>query len=333
MKSILFVANYRANSGGISTQVDVLNKNLHLEGCHTEIFSFKGGVLFRLKAFFRLLKFGKDYDVFHIHACSGWGFLPAVMGIRAGKRLGKRIVLTYHGGGAEPFFRKRARLVNKYLNKTDVNIVLSGFLSEIFNRYGIPCVIVPNIIELDEKKFKDRASISPTFISIRSFTTTYNIPCTLRAFQKVKQVYPEATLTLLGDGPLRVELEAFVNNNKIEGVSFVGRVSNNEIYKYLDQADVMLSSPLTDNMPMSLLEGFNAGLLVVSSNVGGVPYMIKDGVNGLLFESGDDDGMSEKMIWALKHPQEALMIIHNANVALRKYSWEMNRDKYFEIYG
>ena len=69
----------------------------------------------------------KDYDVLHIHCCSGWGFLPAVLGVTVGNQLGKRVVLTYHGGGGETFFDKHPRLVRKYLTQTHVNIVLSGF--------------------------------------------------------------------------------------------------------------------------------------------------------------------------------------------------------------
>ena len=321
MKKILFIANYRTNAGGISTQVDVLDRMLRGEGYETFIFSLKGGVLFRLKAYFKLLKIGRVYDVFHVHACSDWGFLPAVIGIRAGKKLGKKTVLTYHGGGAESFFKKRSCLVKKYLKQTDTNIVLSGYLRDVFDRYGIPCVTIPNIIELKEGAFRKRSSIVPAFIGIRSFTPTYNISCTLKAFQKVKRVYPEAVLTLLGDGPLRPEMETFVKEHKMEGVNFVGIVPNEKIYEYLDRADIMLSSPVADNMPVSLLEGFNAGLLVISSNVGGVPYMIRDGVNGLLFASDNSDEMSEKMLWALSHQEESLRMIRNAKEDVKYYSW------------
>lgn len=332
MKKVLFIANYRANAGGISTQVDVLNKMLRLDGFETSIFSLKGGALFRLKAYFKLMEIGRDYEVFHIHACSGWGFLPAVIGVRAGKKLGKKTVLTYHGGSAESFFKKRSCLVNKYLKQTDTNIVLSGYLSDVFDRYDIPCVTIPNIIELKEGVFRKRSSIVPAFISIRSFTPTYNISCTLKAFQKVKRVYPEAVLTLLGDGPLRSEMETFVKEQKIEGVDFVGRVPNERIYEYLDRADIMLSSPVTDNMPMSLLEGFNAGLLVISSNVGGVPYMIRDGVNGLLFASDNSDEMAEKMMEAVEQQEKTIEMIQQAREGLKDYTWENNREKYFSIY-
>lgn len=333
MKRILFIANYKENAGGISTQVDILNRLLSREGYETSIFSLKGGIWFRIKAFFKLLKVGNDYDVFHIHACSDWGFLPVIMGVFVGRKMRKRIVVTYHGGGAETFFNKHKRLVKRWLRKTDSNIVLSGFLKEVFDRNGIPCVVIPNIVERDVEMFKERTSIYPRFISIRSLTPTYNIRCTLDAFQIVKRSYPESTLLLLGDGSLRYDLEWYVKEHQIDGVTFVGRVINKMIYDYMNKADIMLSSPNADNMPMSLLEGFNAGLLVISSNVGGVPYMIEHRRTGLLFASSNSEEMAEQMLWALSHQAESLQIIRNAKDEIEKYSWEANRMKYEIIYN
>lgn len=332
MKRILFVANYRANAGGISTQMDVLNQLLRQEGYATQIHSLSGSAWVRMKACFRLLMVGRRYDVFHIHACSYNGFFPVIIGVKIGRLLGKRIVLTYHGGGANVFFKKRTRLVKKYLSMTDTNIVLSDFLDETFKQYDIPCVVIPNIIEVRDNVYRERNAILPHFISIRSFTATYNILCTIKAFQKVKNKYCDATLTLLGDGPLRKELEEYVAANRMEDVRFLGRVPNDAIYQYLNDADIMLSSPLADNMPVSLLEGFNAGLLVISSSVGGVPYMIKDGFNGLLFPSKNPGIMADKMIEAVEKQEKSKEMIRNAHDALKAYSWECNREKYFNIY-
>ena len=333
MKKILFITNYNPSGGGISCQVDLLRKCLDEEHVETSIFSTKGNVWHRLKAYFKLKRIGKNFDVFHIHVCSGFGFLPAVFGVRVGRKLVKRIVLTYHGGGAGRFFDKHPRLVRHFLLRTDVNIVLSGFIAKVFEKHDIPYEIIPNVIELDESKFRQREVIRPSFISIRSFTPTYNIECTLRAFQRVKQQLPDATLTLLGNGPLREDLKEFVRSNDIKDVSFVGVVPNERIYDYLDKADVMLSSPRIDNMPVSILEGMNAGLLVISSRVGGVPYMIEDGQNGLLFDSDDDKEMAEKMMEAVVNEEQSKEMIRKANECVKDYSWENIKDRLFEIYN
>ena len=281
----------------------------------------------------KIRKQAKDYDVLHVHCCSGWGFLPAVLGVTVGKRLGKRVVLTYHGGGGESFFDKHPRLVRRFLTRTDANIVLSGFLANVFQKHHLPYRIIPNIIELDDTRFRIRQPIQPHFICIRAHEALYNIPCILRAFQKVQQRIPESTLMLVGDGTLHEDLKRQVEQMGLSQVVFVGRVDNSEIMKYLDQADVMLSAPRVDNMPVSLIEAMNAGLLVISSRVGGVPYMIEDGVNGLLFESDNDTQLAEKMRWAVENSDDSSNITRHAFQSVKKYSWKEVRSQLFSVYN
>lgn len=329
---ILLISNFEEGVGGISVQVLALRDKLRGEGHTCDILSTKGATAKRIKAVFALLSKGRRYDVFHIHACSDRGFLPAILGINIGRLLKKRIVLTFHGGGAEGFFKRKQGLVKRYLSRTSANIVLSRFIGRVFDQYGIPYTVIPNMLESDDSAFRARTEIKPKFIGIRSFTETYNIKCTLKAFDAVLKKYPDASLTLLGDGPLRTELEQYVSDQHLQNVTFVGQVPNTEIYRYLDDADIMVSSSRFDNMPVSVLEGFKAGLLVISSNVGGVPYMIEDGKNGLLFDSDNDVQMAEKMITAVEQPEASLRMIENARHCLDDYKWESCREKLLALY-
>jgi glycosyltransferase involved in cell wall biosynthesis len=217
-------------------------------------------------------------------------------------------------------------------------VVLSGFLKEVFDHYDIPCVVIPNIVVLQPQQMRTR-DIAPKFISIRHLEPLYNIPCILRAYEQVLKVYPEATLDILGRGSQIEELEAYVEEHQLTGVTFVGQVPNLLIYDYLAKADIMLSAPKIDNMPVSLLEAMNAGLLVISSRVGGVPYMIEEvkgrpnKATGLLFESDNADELAEKMLWALEHPEEVKTIITNAQAEVQKYSWNNVKQQLIKVYG
>ena len=329
---ILLIANYEDKGGGISVQVRLLRNLLRGDGYTCDILSTKGSIAKRIKAVFDLLTKGRKYDVFHIHACSDRGFFPAILGINIGRLLKKRTVLTFHGGGAEGFFKRKQGLVKRYLNRTSSNIVLSGFIGRVFDQYRIPYTVIPNVLESDDSTFRARTDIKPRFISIRSFTETYNIKCTLKAFHAVQKNYPDASLTLLGNGPLKSEIEQYVLDHHLQNVTFVGQVPNTEIYRYLDEADIMVSSSRFDNMPVSILEGFKAGLLVIASKVGGVPYMIEDGKNGLLFDSDNDVQMAEKMLAAVEHPEATLQMIESAHYCLDAYKWENCREKLLALY-
>ena len=330
---LLLICNYKPGVGGISGQVELLQKHLREEGHVADIFSTKGSFLYRLGLLRRLRKVSRDYEVLHIHCCSGWGFLPAVVGVTMGRRLKKRIVLTYHGGGGEYFFARHTSLVRHYLLRTDANIVLSGFLGEVFDKYRLPYTIIPNIIELDGSHYRERTEIKPHFICTRAHETLYNIPCILRAFQKTLTELPESKLTLVGDGSQHESLMAMADEMGLKNVTFTCRVDNSEIYRYLDKADILLSAPTIDNMPVSLLEAMNAGLLVISSNVGGVPYMIEDGKTGYLFPSDDADALADLMVKAVQQPSECMEITHNAHDAVRDYRWENIRQQLYKVYG
>ena len=360
---ILLIANYQKGIGGISGQVYFLQQYLQQEGWQADIFSTRGNTLHRVSKMIQLLCKTRRYDALHIHACSYRGMLPAVMGIVAGKLWRKRTIITYHGGEAAEYFAKHIKFARRWLCTADQVVVLSGFLKEVFDQYAIPCVVIPNIVILQPQEIRDR-EIGPRFISVRHFEPLYNIPCILRAYEKVLQLYPNATLDLLGRGSMRGQLEQYVAEHQLTGVRFVGQVPNKEIYDYLAKADILLSSPRIDNMPVSVLEAMNAGLLVISSRVGGVPYMINEvkgerlkvkgdensaaettassliasspyrpnKATGLLFESDNADELAEKMLWALEHPAEVQTIIANAQAEVQKYSWVNIRQQLMKLY-
>lgn len=342
VKKVLYISNYKKGLGGINAQVDLLHACVINEGYIADIFSTKGNPFKRTGQFFQLLSAVRRYDVLHIHGCSDWGMLPVVYGIVAGKIWRKRIIVTYHGGGAENYFAKHSAFAQRWLRRADKVIVLSGYLKKIFDEYDIPCVVIPNIVTLREDIYQPKQSIAPRFISIRHLTSLYRIDLVIRAFVQMLEKYPDATLDILGQGDQREELEALVKELENEGVRelgrkvrFVGQVPNEQIYDYLKANDIMLSAPKIDNMPVSLLEAMNAGVLVISSNVGGVPYMIEHGRTGLLFDGLEDEGvrgLEKQMQWALEHQEESIRMIEAAHIEVQKYTWAEVRKQLIPLY-
>lgn len=348
---ILIIANYKGPVGGISGQVEVLCDNLNSEGTgvrctvygvhetigdnpyHADISSTHGNICRRLFKLIELLCIARRYDVLHIHGCSERGMLPIVYGVIAGKMWRKRIIVTYHGGDADKYFEKRGAFARRWLKRADKVIVLNGYLEKVFAKYDIPCVVIPNCITLSEAKTHSAYQWdAPRFISVRHLRELYNIPCILRAFKRVQAQLPDASLTVLGSGPQLEELQLYVRENQLNHVSFVGQVPNKEMNEYLAKHDVFLSAPRVDNMPVSVLEAMNAGVLVISSRVGGVPYMIDHGRTGLLFDYDDNKALAEQMLWATEHIAEAGRIVEEAKMEVNKYSWTNIRKQLLPLY-
>ncbi len=322
-RRVLYIANFTPSRGGISGQVEYLMHYMSQDDRYSvEVFSTKGSSFQRLMHFFSLLRKAQDFDVLHVHGCSFRGFLPVVYGVIVGKIIKKRIIVTYHGGDAKVFFQKHAKWARYWLMKADERVVLSGFLKAVFEEFQMPARVIPNVVEFPKDVYVEKKELKPKFISVRHLRELYNIPCILRAFKQVQQHFPEASLTVLGEGDKRVELESMVVDMGLSNVSFIGQVPNSEVSRYLKMNDIFLSSPRIDNMPVSLLEAFSAGLLVVSSNVGGVPYMVEHRRTGLLFEYDNDVEMADQILWALTNQDSSLQIIRNAKEEVAKYSWE-----------
>ena len=134
MKRILYISNYKKGLGGINAQVDLLHACVINEGYIADIFSTKGNPFKRIGQFFQLLSAVRRYDVLHIHGCSDWGMLPVVYGVIAGKIWRKRIIVTYHGGGAGDYFERHGAFASRWLRRADKVIVLSGYLKKVFDK-------------------------------------------------------------------------------------------------------------------------------------------------------------------------------------------------------
>lgn len=328
---VLLVCNFKGAVGGISGQVLLLQQHLRAEGHVADLFSTRGSLVRRICLQPRLRRAAGNYDVVHIHCCSNFGFFPAIVGVNAAKRAGRRVVVTYHGGGAAPFFKKHKALVQRVLRRSDANIVLNRFLSEVFSRANIPHVLIPNIVDTSTIPYRPRASFAPRLICTRAHEPLYDLPTLLHAFAQVQAAVPEAELTLVGDGSQHAALRSLTEQLRLRHVAFIGRVPNDQIPAYLDRADLLISTSTVDNMPVSLLEGMAAGLLVLATAVGGVPELLADGRAGLLFAPADADGLAALLLQAF-HEQPIAIAAAGHEVALQ-YSWLSVRQRIYATYG
>jgi glycosyltransferase involved in cell wall biosynthesis len=88
-----------------------------------------------------------------------------------------------------------------------------------------------------------------------------------------------------------------------------------------DGAEVFLNTSRIDNAPVSVIEAMASGLPIVSSNAGGVPDLLTDGREGLLFEPGDSQGMAEGVTRIANEPGLAERLIRQAREKVRQSDW------------
>jgi L-malate glycosyltransferase len=271
-------------------------------------------------------------DVVHVFSASYFSFLLAPLpAVLVARLLGRPVVLNYRSGEA-PDHLARSRVARWALRSVARNVVPSRFLVEVFGEFGIEASVIPNVVDTNRFRFRDRERLRPRLLSTRNFDGLYNVGCTIRAFQRVQQRFPEATLTLVGGGKEEGRLRALVRDLHLQGVTFAGQVGPDDIARFYDDHDIYLQSPDIDNMPTSVIEAFACGLPVVSTGAGGMPAILTHGVHGLLAPLADDERLGQHVIDLLTNPAAARGYVVAARESIQGCTWSAVRDQWLRAY-
>lgn len=275
------------------------------------------------------------YDVVHLFSAAYWSFLLAPLpALLVGRAKGRRVVLNYHSGELEDHLRRWPRST-AYMRRADAIVVQSDYLVDVFARFGMRARAIHNFVDADAQPWRRRAPLRPLFLANRNFQKHYNVASVLRAFALVRERVPEARLAVAGDGPERDALHALARELGLgePAVRFLGPVPPGEMPARYDEADVYLNGSDLDNMPLSIIEAFTAGLPVVTTDAGGIPYVVRHEENGLLVPRDDPRAMADAALRLLADPGLATRLADVARrEALAQYAWPAVRGEWERLY-
>lgn len=339
-------------SGGMANQTCQLARLLRQEGIYVEVVQVNmpywpawTGRIPILRAPFRLVPYllrlwrtAGRVQIFHVMANSGWSWhLFVAPAVWLGRFRGARVVINYRGGEAETFFAKSFFWVRPTLLAADQIVVPSDFLAEVFGKRNVATTIIPNIVNLSLFSPGDRSERStvnaPRLVVTRNLEAIYDISTALRAFALLLSTFPDARLTVAGSGPERNALEALAREIGVaEAVSFTGRLDNADMAALYRSADMVINPSRVDNMPNSLLEALASGVPVVSTNVGGVPYIVQDGKSALLVPPGNPQAMAAAITKLLSEPALAQNLVRTGLLSVQRYAWPKVREQWLSAY-
>lgn len=319
----------------LSLEVSMLPINPRLPGLLSKLQRIKylrtllTSLLYVTKLFARV----KKYDLIHIFSASYFSFVLApTPAILIARLYGRKTLLNYRSGEAEDHLSRWHRTAVPTIRLVDEIVVPSGFLVDVFARFGLRARSIPNFVDTSSFRFRGRSPLRPVFLSTRNLEPLYNVGCTLRAFGIVQKSFPDARLTVAGDGSQRAELENLANELGVRDVSFLGPVAPEQMPELYNAADIYLNSPEIDNMPGSIIEAFASGLPVVTTNAGGIPYIVRDGETGLMVQCGDYEAMASCAVRLLENPRLASRIVEKAREECCKYAWGIVRSEWHSLY-
>ncbi|HZM47506.1 MAG TPA: glycosyltransferase family 4 protein [Burkholderiales bacterium] len=339
-------------SGGMANQTRQLARLLGEEGLNVEIVQVNAPYrpswiesLHGVRAFFRLVPYlvqlwisAGRVRLFHVMANSGWAWhLFAAPAIWIAKLRGIPVVVNYRGGGAREFLETSIFWIRPTLRLADRLIVPSGFLQEVFRDFGVAAEVVPNVIDLD--RFSARTEPGggggdrPHLIVTRNLEPLYDIGAAIRTLAIVRRARPGARLTIAGSGPERDRLAALAQSlGAGDSVVFTGRLDNERIAGLYREADISINPSLVDNMPNSILESLASGVPVVSTDVGGVRYVVEHRKTALLVPPRDAEAMAGAVLELLDHPETAGRLARAGREAVQQYTWAQVRPLLLAVY-
>jgi glycosyltransferase involved in cell wall biosynthesis len=274
----------------------------------------------------------KHVDIAHIFSASYWSFMVAPAPALLIARLrGKKVLLHYHSGEARDHLR-RFRSARPILKRADRLVVPSGYLVEVFCEFGLDAQAIPNIVDLSQFSYRSRKPLRPHLVCTRGFHPYYCVDVVVRAFVEVQKAYPDAQLDLVGGGPLESEIRNLVRELNLTGVNFAGIAPHSEIGRFYDQADIFINASRLDNMPVSVLEAFASGTVVVTTEPEGMRYIVEHGRTGLLSPTGDARALAQNVIRVLNDAELAERLALNARREMERYCWPVVREQWLETY-
>src|SRR5207249_2223788 len=220
-----------------------------------------------------------------------------------------------------------------WLRLVDEIVVPSEYLRRIFARHGYRARVIPNTVDTSRFRYRERARLRPRLLSTRNFERHYRVDVTLEAFALLKARFPDATLTVAGHGSQEGELRRLAGSLGTSGIRFLGAVRPPAVPGLYDEADIFVNSSVVDNQPVSVLEAFASGLPAVTTGVGDLPNMVRDGVTGLIVPTWDPLALAEAVAFLLENTDRARLFAHRAKEEVNQHTWAWVKDKWGALYA
>jgi glycosyltransferase involved in cell wall biosynthesis len=262
-----------------------------------------------------IIKHRKSTNYILIDTFSTINFYYALITSQLARILKLKYIPILHGGNLPNRLDKSTIISKLIFNNSYVNISPSKYLEFEFNKRNFKTYYLPNSIDLNKFEFKIRENIQPKLLWVRAFDVTYNPLLAIKVLAKLKEKYPKAILCMVGpdkDGTLKKAKHLAKKLNVFSDIKFTGVLKKEAWHLLSKNYDVFINTTNVDNMPVSIIEAMALGFPIVSTNVGGLPYLIEDGIDGILVQPNNEKIMADTIEELLKKPEKVKNLSLNA---------------------
>lgn len=333
---IIYVGNKLLIHGFTPTGIDTLGSKLIEEKYRVLCVSDKRNVIIRfLDIIWTVIKNRRNTKLILIDTYSTLNFYYALAVSILAKMFSIPYIPILRGGDLPKRIERNPKMSKIIFNNSYKNISPSNYLHTTFSECGFNSQCIPNNIELNLYPFKIREHFKPHLLYVRSFHKIYNPEMAVKVLAELLKKYEDAKLYMVGpekDGSLQKTKDLVKQLNLEHKVTFTGKLSKPEIIKLSTDFDIFINTTDFDNTPVSVMEAMALGLPVVSTKVGGTPFLIKDKVNGLLVAPRDVDGFVEAVCSVIERPQLGQELAKNARTTVDAFAWEKVKVQWAELF-
>jgi glycosyltransferase involved in cell wall biosynthesis len=292
---LLYIGNKLSKHGFTPTCIDILGPQLESNYDVVYASDYENQIIRIGHMFLKTMFFNGGNSYILIDTYSTVSFYYVVIVSMLARLKGIPYIPILHGGNLENRLRNHPRLSRMVFANAHKLVAPSGYMYAIFKNYAYDNILlIPNNIDITIYPFTPRISIKPKILWVRSFASLYNPELGIKAVAELNKVFPQIELCFVGpekDGTMENCQQLVAELNLSKQISFKGKLNKEDWIQLSMNYDIFLSTTNVDNTPVSVMEAMALGMVVVSTNAGGVPFLIEHAKTGYLYNIGDEQGL------------------------------------------
>ncbi|QXP65007.1 glycosyltransferase family 4 protein [Polaribacter sp. HaHaR_3_91] len=332
-KRILYIGNNLSKKSKYKTSIAILSELLEKEHYQLTVVSNKTNKLIRLlDMIYKTILLRNKVDFVLMDTFSTLNFYYAYIISLICKLFSLKYIPILRGGDLPKRLIKNPVLSKTIFKNAYKNVAPSNYLKVAFKKENFNTEFIPNTIPLEDYKYLERTNIQPKLLWVRSFKHLYNPTLAIKVLLELKKKYPDAVLCMVGpflDDSYQETVNLVQKYNLEDSVEFTGVLTKEDWHKKATEYDVFINTTNFDNTPISVIEAMALGLTIVSTNVGGMPYLIENKVDGLLVDKENVDAMTNAIIDVIEGKYPTLS--KKAREKAETFDWDIIKYKWFKI--
>lgn len=333
-KNLLYIGNKLAVHGKLPAAIDLLSDLLRKEGFSVVTASSKKNKVLRMLDMVLItIRNRRNIDLVLIDTYSTQNFYYAAVVARLCRIFKIPYIPILHGGNLPSRLKNSKRLSKTLFGKALTNVAPSKYMMQQFKEAGFnKLTYIPNTIAIAEYPFQPRERLKPKLLWVRSFSEIYNPLLALEIVEILKLKGIDSSLCMVGpdkDGSLKRCKNVASELNL--PVTFTGMLQKKEWIALSKEYDIFINTTNFDNMPVSVMEAMALGLPVISTNVGGMPFLIDDEIDGILLPPNNAESFVQAIEDLCTYPLKNIEISKKAREKIEGFDWEQVKHSWIKL--